>query len=228
MKRRALLITLVAAVPLTATAAPDGAASHRPCAVRGAEVGARGAEVVVTARSRAPRRDGRPSYGDVVVACHRPTGRRVRLDERRAADDPDGFLDLVRVAGPYVVYAIGSRSACSSCSGSHRVERRDLRAPARPPLVTTGCGGGGAITDLVLDRNGRVGFICFRSANVAGEAGDLVEVRAVDRDGRRLLDRTTAFDRRIAAGSLSLVRGRLAWTVAGEPRSAQLRASRSS
>ena len=227
MGRHALFFAFAAAVPLMAAAAPARGASHHRCAADAAEVVARGAEVVVTARPRSPRSDGRPIYGDVVVACHRPTGSRTRLDERGAADDPDGFLDRVRVAGPYVVYAIGSRSACSSCSGSHRIERRNLRPPARAPLVTTGCSGGGAITDLLIDRAGRTAFICFRSSNTAGEAGELAEVRAIDRSGRRLLDRTTDHERRIAAGSLRLTRGRLSWTTAGERRSAQLRAARS-
>ena len=100
----------------------------------------------------------------------------------------------------------------------------DARRGRQRDIGPTGCSGGGrGISDLVVDRGGRLGWICLGSDDGFPAEGELIEVHKHDRDGPALLEASTTADRRVEQGSLRLVDRVLTWRTAGEPRSAVLR-----
>ena len=154
-------------------------------------------------------------------ACDRRTRRRTRLDVPTVVGDPDAYVEQVVVAGRFVAFVRGARSPCSTCGGGAFPRLVDASTGRDRPLGTAGCGGTHVITDLVADARGRVAWICFRSGNVDLAGGQQAEVRAVDRDGPRLLD-TEADGTGIRFESLELAAGLLRWEAPDGPRSAAL------
>lgn len=202
----ALTLALAAALPTASSAATK----KRSCSAKGAETVAKNRYVRVYTLA------GRRGTDEIarLYACLRKTNRRVRLDT--ASDD--GYVsaqtfDTVRLNGRFVAwqhseYDGSCKDQCPPGYDQTPVELRVANVRTRKVKRVDGSLGEGDA--LVVTRRGAIAWI---------EPGDPVSVRAVDADGRRVLDEGDDID----GGSLRLSGSTVSWIAGGAPMSAVLR-----
>lgn len=200
--------------------APAQAREVGGCRVPGsATVHAVGGRLVVWSVRRLDRWD---DYETRVVACRRSSGTRVVVSETLESYDFAEVPYAVTVAGDYVAYAESHSGRSFGLNVNVFDARR--REYVREEVVAWHPTLGGElarIESLVASRSGAVAFAIRHrlDRDHADRPRERLGIRALDRDGRRLLDKGEGID----PASLRIAAGEVRWTNAGEPRSAPLR-----
>ena len=190
---------LALAVALAAAMPADAAKTKAPSCAKAGSATVRSSDQVRVYRLLEDA--GNDVVNDHLVACWRPTGRRMTLTTGYSSSGYDQAYANVRLSGPRVALAILRWSdACKyecddlSLAGSASVEVFDIRSRKRVHQVPIPFPG--QVSDVALTPGGSVAWI----------AGD--RVQATDRGGTRTLDTGVATRPLDAEGSIvSWVRG---------------------
>ena len=210
----ALAVGVTAGIAAAATVPGHAASAAKVCAVpRGARISKKAATVVVYSYRK---RDRQAGPGRAWVACSKLAGKRISLGF--VADEPCTTLDAVeglRLAGSYLAY-VTETSDCTGENGDASVNLVDLKAArlvASAGATSDSLPNSVTITELSLRADGALAWI----AHVDSERLQPWLVYAGDSSGVRALDSS---DTPLTA--LTMPDGSVAWTNAGQPRSAPL------
>ncbi len=196
---RRFIVIAVAVAGFAAAPEVAAAKAERSCLRDGDRVVAASDVAVVVTRQR----DGSPYYW----GCARPTVRRFRLG---AYVDFEGGVTQISLAGRFVGYEDSSCGRPAPCVGA--VYLRDLRSGRR--LRARIPDGGSIAEGVVTNRRGAVAWI--RQPDYYGPDR---EVRVLDVNGERVLERGPAIETFSLAGSQDA----WYWLNDGQPRTAPLR-----